>query len=175
LEERFGFIHEKIEIKVLILYVLSRVPKPISFDTLAELTICDDGISFFDFAECVAELTQSEHIAESEVGYFITEKGRINGQATESSLPYSIRVKVDKSTSDVANAQKRSALIRTSHSTNRNGDVSVSLSMSDGVGPVISLQILAGNQQQAMQFEREFQKNAENVYQKIVDALSGNE
>ena len=48
MNERFGFIHDKLDIKILILFILQRLYAPISMDTLAELTLCDDGISYFD-------------------------------------------------------------------------------------------------------------------------------
>ena len=47
----FGFIHEKLEIKVLILFILRRLPEPILLDDLIELAMCDDGISYFEFME----------------------------------------------------------------------------------------------------------------------------
>ena len=53
MRRRFGFIHEEFEIKILILFILRRLSAPIPIDTLAELVICDDGISYFEFSECV--------------------------------------------------------------------------------------------------------------------------
>ena len=49
--ERFGFIHDKLDIKILILFVLRRLPDYVQGDTLAELVLCDDGISYFDYTE----------------------------------------------------------------------------------------------------------------------------
>ena len=56
MKRQFGFIHEKLEIKILILFILRHMSEPISFDVLTELTMCDDGIGYFDYMECVAEL-----------------------------------------------------------------------------------------------------------------------
>ena len=53
---RPGFIHDKLDIKLLVLYIMSRVVAPIEFATLTDLVLCDDGIDYFDYAECVAEL-----------------------------------------------------------------------------------------------------------------------
>ncbi len=38
-----GFIHDKLDIKFLILYLMARVAGPVDFTTLADLTFCDDG------------------------------------------------------------------------------------------------------------------------------------
>ena len=41
---RTGFIHDKLDIKFLILYIMSRVAAPIDMPTLADLTMCDEGV-----------------------------------------------------------------------------------------------------------------------------------
>ena len=46
-----GFIQDKLEIKFLILYVASRLIDPVPFEAMQELTMCDEGIDFFDFSE----------------------------------------------------------------------------------------------------------------------------
>ena len=51
-----GFIRDKLEIKFLILYITARVIEPIPFDTVLDLTMCDDGIDYFDFSECLRDL-----------------------------------------------------------------------------------------------------------------------
>ena len=56
---RVGFIHDKLDIKFLILYIMSRVAAPIDMPTLADLTMCDEGVDYFDFAEAAAELVST--------------------------------------------------------------------------------------------------------------------
>ena len=55
-----GFIHDKLEIKFLILYIVSRVIEPIPFDVVLDLTMCDDAIDYFDFSDCLADLVLLE-------------------------------------------------------------------------------------------------------------------
>ena len=59
---RFGFIRNKLDIKFLILYIMARVASPIDFPTLTDLTMCDEGVDYFDFAESVAELVDTGHL-----------------------------------------------------------------------------------------------------------------
>ena len=49
-----GFIQDKLEIKFLILYLAARVIEPVPFDTMLDLTLCDDAIDYFDFSDCLA-------------------------------------------------------------------------------------------------------------------------
>ena len=58
-----GFIHDKLEIKFLILYIAARLIEPVPFDTLLDLTLCDDAIDYFDFSECLADLVKTEHLS----------------------------------------------------------------------------------------------------------------
>ena len=53
-----GFIHDKLEIKFLILYITARVIEPIPFDTVWDLAMCDEGVDYFDFAECLSDLNK---------------------------------------------------------------------------------------------------------------------
>lgn len=171
MDNNFGFIHDKLEIKVLVLYVLSRLPLAVPADTLAELVLCDDGITYFDFADCTAELVASGHVELEEDGYVITEKGRRNGSITESTLPYSVRLKADKAVAVVASAQKRSAMIVARHALRRKGGYTVSLSLSDGIGPIIQMELYSPNEQQAETIEKNFKKNAEEKYSRIMEIL----
>ncbi len=170
MEQRFGFIHDKLDIKILILFILQRLHAPIDMDTLAELTLCDGGIGYFEFAECVAELVNTGHITEEENTYEITEKGKRNSKITETGLPYSVRIKAEKSTFELAEKQRRAANIKTEYKSGDDGGT-VNLSMADGMGPIISMELLAGNQEQAEQMERNFKKNAEAIYAEIIDIL----
>ena len=93
----FGFITDKLEIKFLILYIASRLVGPVPFETLQDLSMCDGGVDYFDFAECLADLVRTEHLSKSEEGlYAATDKGRRNSAICESSLPYSVRMQVDQ-------------------------------------------------------------------------------
>ena len=58
------FIHEKLDIKILILFILRRLPGEVDPHTLAELCQCDEGVGYFDYSDCLHELISSGHIDE---------------------------------------------------------------------------------------------------------------
>lgn len=49
--DNFGFIHGELDTKILILFILRRLPRPVDADTLAELCFCDTGVSWFDYSQ----------------------------------------------------------------------------------------------------------------------------
>ncbi len=171
MEPRYGFIHEKLEIKILILFLLRRLPRPVDMDTLTDLTMCDDGISFFDFADCVAELRASGHIEEIPDGWRITNKGRENGEITEGSLPYSVRIRAERGAASVAREQQRDELVTTARELRARGGCTVQLNMSDGEGSVFSLKLLCGSEEEAETMQKNFRKNAESLYSRVTELL----
>ena len=75
--EQGGFIHSMMDVKVLILYVMSRVMYPVDEQKIYELCYQDDCLSYFDLREAIPQLVDSGHLEQNEDGTFaITEKGR---------------------------------------------------------------------------------------------------
>jgi hypothetical protein len=172
MEQRFGFIHDNMDLKVLILFILRRLPGPVLYENLMDVTLlCDDGIGYFDFSSCLADLVSTEHVCLKDEKYSCTEKGNTNGEITESSLPYSVRMRAEKAASALSHMIKRDSMIVASHEMRQLGGFTVKLSMSDGVGTVISMELLSGDDKQTKKMEDNFRKNAENIYSKIVEIL----
>ena len=111
--DRLGFIHEKLDIKLLILFVLSRLPKPVGFDTLTDLVMVDDGFDYFEYTQCLDELVRSENVEKQGTSYQITRMGKVNEDTVESSVPYSVRLKAENKARPLVEKMKRDALIGT--------------------------------------------------------------
>jgi hypothetical protein len=169
--ESFGFIKSKVEIKILILYILSRLPRPINITTLAELAMCDDGVNYFDFTEAISELVETQNVVLIDDKYLITAKGIANGSEVENSLPYTVRLAADRSTQQLSRIMKRNAMVETGHSVKDDGSCLVSLSLSDRLGSIMKLELLASGPEQAKSIEQRFKFSAEELYVKIAGML----
>ena len=170
--DHLGFIHEELDIKILILFILRRLPGVVDPNILSDLCrSCDDGFGYFDYTDCLDELIQNGLIAEDEEGFRITDKGAKNVELVETSIPYSVRTKAVKLLTPVREDLRRQAMIKAEHRMEKDGCY-VSLAMSDGEGDVIRLQLLCGGEEQARKIEKNFRKGAERYYQRIVEMLS---
>ena len=159
--DNFGFIHGELDTKILILYVLRRLPRPVDAQTLSDLCSFDNGVSWFDYSECLADLVDTGHVERlSGERYLITDKGRTNGEAAETSIPYSVRMKADRLLEPVAARMRRDAMIDAGHEP------------SPGKGEVMSLSLLSPDEAAAEAMERAFRADAEGIYQKIIEILT---
>jgi len=167
-----GLIHEKLDIKILILYILKRLPSEVDAATLCDLVNCDDGIDYFDYTECLEDLVRTKHINEKYGFYSITAKGINNADSVESSLPLMIRNKADKNIRPVSERLMRMAMISAEHA-EENNNLYISLGMSDGAGEIIKMKCLVPNEQYAEEIEKNFRLHAEELYQQILKLLQG--
>ena len=168
-----GFIHDKLDIKFLILYLMARVAGPVDFTTLADLTFCDDGVEYFDFAESVAELVSTGHLAVEGDLYTITDKGRRNGEICESSLAFSVRKKCDRNLAKVNAVLRRNAQVRSELLPREDGGVPLRLILDDDKGNLMTLDLLAVSEDQANQLADQFRLHPEALYENILQTLLG--
>lgn len=170
-----GLIHKKLDVKLLILYILRRLPGYVDTFTLADLCRCDNGVSYFDYSDCLYELIDTGHVEEVPgKGLKITEKGIVNGDEVCGSLPNSVRIKADKVLEPVKLRLERAEMIEAFHYQTSNG-LAVELAMSDSKGEIIRIKLAAGNEKNAERLEENFRENAEIYYNKIIDILSEKE
>lgn len=169
---RHGFIHDPLDVKLLILYIMSRVAGPIDFATLTDLTLCDDGVDYFLFAQAVDQLIESGHL-EKDVGglYTVTEKGRANSGVMESSLPTVIRGRCDRALARLNAALRRDAQVTAQVVEEAEGRCRVELGLSDDAGPLLRLALAVPSQAQGRQIAQRFRDHPEESFNAILAYL----
>ena len=167
-----GFIQNKLEIKFLILYITTRVIQPIPFDTVLDLTMCDDGIGYFDFSECLNDLVKTGHLTLSEDGlYSITDKGIRNSQICESSLPYSVKRNCSAQLVKLNGILRRNAQVRAETEPRPEGGYSARMFLDDDGGNLFTLELFCGSQEQANRLAESFKAEPERIYNEVLSAL----
>ncbi|MBE6986651.1 MAG: DUF4364 family protein [Ruminococcaceae bacterium] len=163
--QRLGFIHDMMDVKVLILFVAARSEYPMTMQEVYELCYQDDCLSYFDVCTAVPEMVKSGHLKQTEdEKYEITEKGRDAGQLTEDSIAFTVKQRAENAVARFNRQIRRSSFIRTQTVPRGNGEFSVIMSLDDEVGNLMTLELLAPDQRQAIRLAKLFEKKAENVY-----------
>lgn len=170
--DNVGFIREKLDIKLLVLFVLSRLTRPVTILALSDLVLTESSVNYFDFIDALSSLVKSEHVMElDEDRYIITSKGIRNLAEFETRIPYTVRLRAGSAAERMARVLQRNAMVQVNHEMRSDGSATVHLALSDGLGPILSIDLLAGNEQQAETMEKNFHKNAEEYYGRIANML----
>ena len=163
--QRLGFIHDMLDGKVLILFVTARANYPMSVQEIYETCYVDDCLSYFDVCTAIPEMVTSGHLRESEEGKFvITEKGREDGETTADSIAFTVRQKAENLINRYNRQIKRSSYVKTQIIPREGGEYSVIMTLDDEVSNLMTLELVAPDQRQAVRLARLFEKKAENVY-----------
>lgn len=163
--QRLGFIHDMLDVKVLILFVMARVSYPVNTQQIYELCYQDDCLSYFDVCTAIPEMVKSGHLKALEEECFeITDKGRADGSLTEDSIAFTVKQRAENAVARFNRQIRRRSFVKTQILPRENGDYSVIMALDDEMGNLMTLELLAPNQRQAVRLGKLFEKKAEAVY-----------
>ena len=173
--QRLGFIHDMMDVKVLILYVAARSSYPMTAQEVYEVCYQDECLSYFDVCAALPQMVESGHMQiVDEDRYAITEKGRADGKLTEDSIAFTVKQRAEDAVSRFNRQLRRSSFVKSQIIPRDNGDFSVVMSLDDEMGNLMTLELLAPNQRQAIRLGRLFEKKAENIYNLTMSELLDN-
>ena len=163
--KRLGFIHDMMDVKVLILYVTARSNYPMTVQEIYELCYQDECLSYFDVCTAVPEMVQSGHLRQLEQDrYEITDKGRQDGELTADSIAFTVKMRAENAVNRFNRQLRRSSYVKTRVIRREGGDCSVIMSLDDEMGNLMTLELMAPDQRQAVRLSRLFEKKAELIY-----------
>ena len=163
--QRLGFIHDMLDVKVLILFVMARVGYSVNIQQIYELCYQDDCLSYFDVFTAVPEMVASGHLKQLEDDtYIITEKGKADGSLTEDSIAFTVKQRAENAVSRFNRQIRRSSFVKTQILPRESGDFSVIMALDDEMGNLMTLELVAPDQRQAVRLGKLFEKKAEAVY-----------
>ena len=153
------------DVKVLILFVTARVNYPVSAQEIYELCYQDECLSYFDVCTAIPEMVTSGHLqAVEEDKYQITEKGRQDGSITEDSIAFTVKQRAENAVARYNRQLRRSSFVKTQVLPREGGDFSVVMSLDDDISNLMTLELVAPDQRQAVRLAKLFEKKAETIY-----------
>ena len=163
--QRLGFIHDMMDVKVLVLYVTARSNYPLSVQEIYELCYQDDCLSYFDVCTAIPEMVRSGHLRELEgEKYEITPKGKETCELTADSIAFTVKQRAENAVARFNRQIRRSSFVKTQIIPREKGDFSVIMSLDDEMGNLMTLELMAPDQRQAVRLGKLFEKKAEDLY-----------
>lgn len=163
--QQFGYLHDMMDVKILILFIMSRIKYPADIQQIYELCYQDDSLSYFNVCTAVPEMVASGHLAATEDGKFvITDKGREDGETTKDDIAFSVRQNAENAIDNFNRQVRRSSLVKTRIEPLENGEYAVMMYLSDAMGTLMTMELTAPDRRQAVRLSRLFEKKAEAVY-----------
>lgn len=173
--ERHGFIHDMLDVKVLILYVMSRALYPLDAQKVYELCYQDECLSYFDVQTALPEMVSSGHLEQSENGFVITDKGREACAVTEDSIAYPVAQRAQRAVDQFNRAVRRDSFIHAQVLPRQGGDFSVVMGLDDEMGNLMTLELMAPTQPQGRRLSEAFRKHADTIFQTVMQILTEDE
>ena len=174
--QRLGFIHDMMDVKVLILYVTSRSNYPMTVQEIYEVCYVDDCLSYFDVCTAVPEMVKSGHLLPvGEDRFEISPKGKEAGELTADSIAYTVKQKAENAVARYNRQIRRSSFVKTQTVQREGGDYSVIMSLDDETGTLMTLELVAPNQRQAVRLAKLFEGKAEEIYNLTMTELLDDE
>jgi hypothetical protein len=153
------------DVKVLILFVAARSNYPMTNQEIYELCYQDECLSYFDVCTAIPEMVASGHLKQLEDDtYAITEKGKADGSLTEDSIAFTVKQRAENAVSRFNRQIRRSSFVKTQILPRESGDYSVIMALDDEMGNLMTLELVAPDQRQAVRLGKLFEKKAEAVY-----------
>lgn len=169
--QRLGFIHDMMDVKVLILYVAARSHYPMTIQELYEVCYQDDCLSYFDVCTAVPEMVRSGHLHEVETDRFqITDKGRQHGELTADSIAFTVKQKAEDAVESFNRQTRRGKYVKTNICETENGQ-EVSVILNDELGTLMTLTLNAPDQRQALRLEKLLELKADEIYSLAMTSL----
>lgn len=164
------------ENKVLILYVLSRVKKPITNDALYTIINSAIDLNYFYFEQFLLDLIKVKYVScfekESQDVYSITESGKNTLDLTLDILPGIIKLKVDTTfKNEMENFENEESVVAEFTPRSEN-EFSVECKIMDSGETVFDIKTLAYSREQAQNIVENWKNNATSLYPKLLGLLN---
>ena len=167
------------ESKILLLYILSKVGKPISHNELLELVSSIVDMNYFYFQQFLLDLLEDnyiiKYILEDAEIYEITPEGKNAIDLTIDIIPGILKLEVDSKFKENLDTIKDKFSISAEYTPLSEREFSVRCKIVENNTTIFDLQAHAGSREQAKNIVENWNNNATEIYPKLLSLLIGEE
>ena len=164
------------ESKVLLLYIIKKVGKPISHNELLELVTSIVEMNYFYFEQFLLDLIEDNYIEKYEQDnmeiYKITDDGKSTIDLTIDIIPGMLKLEVDSKFKKSLDTVKDKYSISAEYSPISDKSFSIRCKIIENTSVIFDLQADAGSAEQAKKIVENWNTNAVEIYPKILELLS---
>lgn len=164
------------ENKVLILYILNKIGKPISNDSLLNLVLAVTDMNYFYFQQFLLDLLENGYIInyykDDYSFYDITDFGKETLALTQDILPGIIKLRVDANFKDELDSFENEHSVIAEYTPVSENNYTISCKIVDNNDIVFEVKTFAGSRQQAKEIVDNWNKNADKMYPAILNILT---
>lgn len=166
-----GFLHDYIDVKILILYILNQMKEPVPAEEVYDLAFHDDSLSYFDVIEGLPDLVGTGHLVEQSGGYVITEKGRETVELLAENLAFPVRYETKKAIEKYRKEKLRDSYVHMDTLVHEDGKYTVLMTMADEAGLLMKIEVPAPDAAQAAALSKRIKEQSEALYQGFMTTL----
>ena len=168
-----GYLHDKMDVKILILFIMSRIERPLNREEMFEIAFQDDSLNYFVFIESLDELCESKQLLLDSSGYYrITESGKKNCSVVEDSLAIPVVSKVSAVLREKNLEIRRDSFIIAETTQDEKGQWYANVRYQEGASPVMTLSLSAPTQALAAAMAENMKRNYNTIYKSCFDAAT---
>ena len=164
------------ENKVLILYLLSIIDRPINNDELYRLVLSIQDINYFYFQQFLLDLEENKYIVnykkDNDIVYEITENGKSTLDLTLDMLPGIIKVKVDETVKGELREIKNESAVRAEFIPLSETEFIVKCKIIGNNVMIFEIQSFATSREQAVNIVKNWEQNAGTIYPNVLQMLN---
>jgi DNA-binding PadR family transcriptional regulator len=167
---------ELAENKVLILYVLSKINKPITNAELLDLIQSMEEMNYFYFQQFLIDLKENKYIIEYEQEkqkfYVITNSGRETIQLTIDMLPGAIKDKVDETLQEKLREIEEFETIYADFYPSKENEFMICCGIRENNKKIFEVQVYSSNRDNSIKIMENWKKNAGSIYPKMIEMIT---
>lgn len=167
---------ELAESKVLILYVLSKINKPVTNSELLDLIQSIEDMNYFYFQQFLIDLKENRYLLEYEQEkqrfYAITMSGRETVRLTIDMLPGSIKDKVDETLKSTMKKIENEEAIYADFFPSKEDEFMICCGIKENNKKVFEVQVFSSSRDNSLKIIDNWKKNAGIIYPKVVEMLN---
>jgi len=170
-------LKDKNDIKIFILFLLRNINYPLEFADINDIVVQDEIVNCIDFAECFAELLETNNIEEIKheniLLYQITEQGIQVADTLQSNLLNYIRTRSLKSALRLLSFKRRGSSVSAKGERREDKRFDLVCSIIEDKEEIFNLKITVDNIGQVEKMKYNFYDKPEVIYRGILALLSG--